>query len=185
MPQAALGLKSCAEFEKENARWIEPYSLFRTIMADHNDDARWTVWEEHFQTFDAAKTFVASDEIANEVARSRKFWSFVQWVAYGEWRALKQYADKRSVKLMGDLPFGVSRYSADVWSERSIFDLDWSCGAPPETYFQGDRFVVEWGQNWGMPIYNWDSNRKENFAWWRQRVKNLNDLFITSASIMF
>ena len=101
----------------------------------------------------------------------------MQWVAYGEWRALKQYADKRSVKLMGDLPFGVSRYSADVWSERSIFDLDWSCGAPPETYFQGDRFVAEWGQNWGMPIYNWDSNRKENFAWWRQRVKNLNDLF--------
>jgi 4-alpha-glucanotransferase len=78
---------------------------------------------------------------------------------------------------MGDLPFGVSRYSADVWSEQGLFDLEWSVGAPPEKYFQGDRFVREWGQNWGMPLYNWQAHRQENFAWWRQRVKHLRELF--------
>jgi 4-alpha-glucanotransferase len=55
--------------------------------------------------------------------------------------------------------------------------LHWSCGAPPEKFFQGDKFVRRWGQNWGMPIYNWDANRKENFAWWRQRVNHLTELF--------
>lgn len=162
------------DFEKRNTRWLEPYALFRTIMQQHDGDARWTLWEPHFQSFQSAKEFAQS---AGGFQRSCQFWAYVQWVAYTQWRSVKLYADKHCVKLMGDLPFGVSRYSADVWSERSIFDLDWSCGAPPETYFQGDRFVREWGQNWGMPLYNWDANRNENFAWWRQRVKNLNDLF--------
>jgi 4-alpha-glucanotransferase len=98
-------------------------------------------------------------------------------VAFSQWDDVRKHADEKGVQLMGDLPFGVSRYSADVWAEQKLFDLDWSCGAPPETYFQGDVFVQKWGQNWGMPLYRWSEHKRENYAWWRQRVKEITRFF--------
>lgn len=177
LKKSSARAKEFEQFQKDNARWLEPYTLFRTLMESNSGNVCWTQWEEKYQSYESATKAVASGNDSEKIKRSRLFWAYVQWVGFTQWRELKAYADKRSVKIMGDLPFGVSRYSADVWSERKIFDLDWSCGAPPETYFQGDKFVRVWGQNWGMPVYNWDENRKENFAWWRQRVKHLNELF--------
>ena len=78
---------------------------------------------------------------------------------------------------MGDIPFGVSYYSADVFSRRDEFALDWSGGAPPEPYFKDDEFTQKWGQNWGIPLYRWDVMRTRNFAWWRQRVRGVRKIF--------
>jgi len=169
-----------SQFRQENSRWLEPYTLFRTIMDRHEGSSVWTQWQEQMRSYESAlKHFeCGADNVDRpEIERSRQFWAYVQWIAFTQWRDLKVFAAKHAVSLMGDLPFGVSRYSADVWAERRIFDLDWSCGAPPEIYFQGDPFVRQWGQNWGMPLYNWDENKKEDFAWWRQRIKHLNELF--------
>ena len=46
------------------------------------------------------------------------FFCYVQWIAYQQWRAIKSYAEERGVALMGDIPFGVSYYSADVFARR-------------------------------------------------------------------
>jgi 4-alpha-glucanotransferase len=71
---------------------------------------------------------------------------------------------------MGDIPFGVSYYSADVFGRPNEFALEWCGGAPPEPYFKDDKFTQKWGQNWGIPLYRWDVMRAKNFDWWRQRV---------------
>ena len=92
---------------------------------------------------------------------------YVQWLAFGQWQALKAYGTAQKVYLMGDIPFGVGRFSADVWANRAIFDLDWSGGAPPEKVFKVDPFTEKWGQNWGIPNYRWDELRRRNFDWWR------------------
>ena len=78
---------------------------------------------------------------------------------------------------MGDIPFGVGRFSADVWANRAIFDLDWSGGAPPEKVFKVDPFTEKWGQNWGIPNYRWDELRRRDFDWWRTRVGNIQKVF--------
>jgi len=78
---------------------------------------------------------------------------------------------------MGDIPFGVSYYSADVFARRDEFMLDWCGGAPPETHFKDDKFTQKWGQNWGIPIYNWKEMRNRNFDWWRQRVRSVRQSF--------
>ena len=101
----------------------------------------------------------------------------MQWIAYAQWIAAKAYADERGVALMGDIPFGVSYYSADVFSRPDQFLLDWSGGAPPEPYFKDDEFTQKWGQNWGIPLYNWDAMRATNFDWWRQRVRGVRRIF--------
>ena len=90
---------------------------------------------------------------------------------------VKRYADERDVALMGDIPFGVSYYSADVFSQPDQFALDWSGGAPPEPYFKDDEFTQKWGQNWGIPLYRWDAMRATDFEWWRQRVRGVGRIF--------
>src|SRR6266480_2500964 len=74
-------------------------------------------------------------------------------------------------------PFGVSYYSADVFARRDEFVLDWCGGAPPEPYFKDDEFTQKWGQNWGIPLYDWKAMRGNNFEWWRQRVRAVKSTF--------
>jgi len=78
---------------------------------------------------------------------------------------------------MGDIPFGVSYYSADVFSRRDEFMLDWCGGAPPEPTFKDDAFTQKWGQNWGIPLYRWSVMCGNNFQWWRERVRAVRRMF--------
>ena len=100
------------------------------------------------------------------------FFCYVQWIAQQQWRDIKAHAEQRGVALMGDIPFGVSYYSSDVFSRTDEFLLDWFGGAPPEPHFKDDPFTQKWGQNWGIPLYRWSAMRANNFQWWRERVRS-------------
>jgi 4-alpha-glucanotransferase len=105
------------------------------------------------------------------------FFSYVQWVALTQWQTVRSEFDKLGMALMGDIPVGVSLYSADVWAEPDIFDLKRSSGAPPEKVFKSDPFTERWGQNWGFPLYNWQAMARDNFAWWRRRLEEARSVF--------
>ncbi|HNB25306.1 MAG TPA: 4-alpha-glucanotransferase, partial [Candidatus Melainabacteria bacterium] len=139
------------EFEKEHAEWLEPYTLFRTLVDVHGGNACWTQWSTDQRDLKSAQEWAKTSTIAAKIADTRRFYSFVQWLAFKQWTELRAYADENGVALMGDIPFGVSRYSVDVWAYRDLFDIKWSGGAPPEQLFQGDPFTAKWGQNWGIP----------------------------------
>lgn len=170
----AISLK---QFEDEHRLWLPAYTMFRTLIEKQDGDTNWTKWDPAVQTFKAAESWLYNLPDCDRLLRTRRFWAYVQWVAFNQWDEVRQTADKASVKLMGDIPFGVSRLSADVWAHRELFDLDWSCGAPPELYFQGDLFTQKWGQNWGMPLYAWEEHKRQDFSWWRQRVKQVTRFF--------
>ncbi|MDE1171571.1 MAG: 4-alpha-glucanotransferase [Verrucomicrobium sp.] len=159
------------KFRQESA-WLPAYTLFRTLLDHHHGDERWPLWNPSVRRPDEAEKWLAArpDAEKKELERSRAFYGFVQWVAYRQWDRTKRHATAQGVSLMGDIPFGVSRYSADVWAQQELFDMSWSGGAPPERFFQGDPFTTRWGQNWGIPIYPWELHRTQNFAWWRRRV---------------
>jgi 4-alpha-glucanotransferase len=171
------GWQEFEQFQKEHESWLPYYTLFRTLMDLHGGNACWTSWPSEQQTYDGAQVWLAGSELKGELEDRRGFCAFVQWRAFKQWLELRHEADRHGVKLMGDIPFGVSRYSCDVWAERSLFDLEWSGGAPPEPLFQGDPFVTKWGQNWGIPLYKWAVHKKENYRWWRQRIGRLTDVF--------
>lgn len=165
------------QFRAEHAAWLESYTLFRTLIDLHGGNVCWTQWPEEHQSSEGALAAIDASPIREKLEEDRRFHSYVQWLAFGQWRNLRSFADKCGVALMGDIPFGVSRYSCDVWAQRELFDLDWSGGAPPENLFQGDPFTAKWGQNWGIPVYSWAYQKKENYKWWRQRVGRLTDIF--------
>ncbi len=163
------------KFQTENKSWLGDYAIFRTILERKHGNTDWTAWEDDLKTVFAARTWLGSAD--DQVKETCRFYAYVQWVAHRQWTEVKEYAYRQNVKLIGDIPFGVSRYSADVWAHRELFDLTWSGGAPPERFFQADEFTANWGQNWGIPLYNWPSHEKENYAWWRCRVQQVTKYF--------
>ena len=163
----------------DHAQWLEGYSLFRVLMDENGVNELWDRWSTEQQTLPAAREWLARQPAAarRRIERKVRFYQWVQWVAFHQWEETRTYAEERGVALMGDVPFGVSYYSSDVFAEPALFDLKWSGGAPPEHAFQDNPFVAKWGQNWGVPLYRWDRMRETGFRWWRQRVRLTRDIF--------
>jgi 4-alpha-glucanotransferase len=87
-----------------------------------------------------------------------------------EWRALRQYAASRGVRLVGDLPIYVAPGSADHRAHPELFQSGAVAGAPP------DRFTAR-GQLWGNPLYDWPAVRRRSYRWWTERFRRTFDLF--------
>ncbi len=165
------------EFCRREEGWLEPYSFFRALMELNGEREAWDQWRAKHRDATSARAWLGASEQREQFAAREDFFRYVQWIADEQWRAVSKYAEERGVALMGDIPFGVSYYSADVYTHRQIFHLDWSGGAPPEPYFKDDEFTMKWGQNWGIPVYDWPAMRADNFAWWRQRTRGVKRIF--------
>jgi 4-alpha-glucanotransferase len=166
-------------FCDQEAAWLRNYAFFRVLMEENDDSAAWNRWPAQYQSIERARTWLCalSQDRQTALATRQNFFCYVQWIAHQQWRAIKSYAAERGVALMGDIPFGVSYYSADVFARPDEFVLDWCGGAPPEPYFKEDVFTQKWGQNWGIPLYRWDRMRTNNFEWWRERVRAVRQIF--------
>jgi 4-alpha-glucanotransferase len=167
------------DFRRAQAAWIESYALFRTLMEIHAGSERWDCWPAGQQSYAGALAWVESLRPAERkrINERMRFFTYVQWIAWTQWIAAREDARALGVALMGDIPFGVSFFSADVWARPELFDHQWCGGAPPERVFKADPFTTKWGQNWGIPLYKWAAHRAENFAWWRQRVAKVRAIF--------
>ncbi len=171
--------KEFAQFCAREKSWVDDYAFFRALMElNHNREA-WDQWPEAQQSCLCAREWLRNqpEMKQKEFAEREIFFRYVQWIADEQWTAIKRHADECGVALMGDIPFGVSYYSADVFTRPDEFRLDWSGGAPPERYFKDDAFTQKWGQNWGIPLYRWEVMRSKNFDWWRQRVRGVGRSF--------
>jgi len=162
------------QFCVNEASWLDDFCLFRVLMEEHGHED-WTNWREDLNTAEKARAW--RDSKGDEIDDRILFHAYVQWLCFSQWRTLRAHAHSKGVKLMGDIPFGISWCSADVFFQPEQFDLEWCGGAPPETYFKDDYFVQRWGQNWGIPLYRWDVMEQGGFQWWRQRTKKLTEIF--------
>lgn len=167
-------LAAFENFRAQQAGWLEDFCLFKVLMEEHGHED-WTAWRAELSTADQARAWSAAQGAAH--AERLRFHAYVQWLCFSQWRAVRAYADERGIKLMGDIPFGISWCSADVFFHREQFDLEWCGGAPPETYFKDDLFVQRWGQNWGIPLYRWQVMQQDGFAWWQRRVRMTTEIF--------
>jgi 4-alpha-glucanotransferase len=158
---------------------LRDYALFRVLIEQNKGSAAWDHWPPQHQTIERARSWLRDlpQEKQPAVKRRLDFFCYVQWIADQQWRDVKAHAEQRGVVLMGDIPFGVSYYSADVFSRPNEFMLDWFGGAPPEPLFKDDAFTQKWGQNWGIPLYRWSAMRANNFQWWRERVRATRRIF--------
>jgi 4-alpha-glucanotransferase len=167
------------KFCEDEAAWLHDYTFFRMLMEQNGDNPAWNGWPADHQSIERAQLWLRDlpPDSQRIMAERQSFFSYVQWIARQQWREIKSHAEAQGVALMGDIPFGVSYYSADVFARPGEFMLDWFGGAPPEPHFKEDAFTQKWGQNWGIPLYRWDRMRANNFEWWHQRVRALRRIF--------
>ena len=167
------------KFCRSEAPWLNDYCLFRLLMEREGGSQVWQQWRAEYQDRNRALESIVTEAESrpDEIDGELQYYAYVQWVAFEQWKAVTDYATSKGLALMGDIPFGVSLYSVDVWANLEIFDLEWYGGAPPEQLFKDDEFVQKWGQNWGIPLYRWDILEKKGFDWWRQRIAKTTEIF--------
>jgi len=163
------------EFQKIEAEWLVSYCKYRWLTKLAGTE-EWDKWPDEYNTSKKAEAYLKGLD-QEEVVNNLTFYAWVQWHAFTQWRELREYAEQQDVKLMGDIPIGISYSSADVFFEPQWFDLSLSGGSPPETVFKDDAFACQWGQNWGIPLYHWEVLAKDDYGWWRRRIEKLTDVF--------
>lgn len=125
----------------------------------------------------AAAEFMAKKMPLGENESDRLFlWQFISFEFIKQWERVREYAKKRGVSIIGDIPFYVDLDSADVWANPKDFLLDGAgeplavAGVPPDC-FSPD------GQLWGNPLYDIERMREDGFSLWRKRIRHSLSLF--------
>ncbi|HUW97972.1 MAG TPA: 4-alpha-glucanotransferase [Acidiferrobacter sp.] len=158
-----------AAFELRQAAWLPDFALYECLKTVHRDTP-WREWPKEVR--DREPEALA----AVRQSEAYGYYGFEQFVFFGQWQALRDYARARNVRFFGDMAIFVAEDSADVWAHKDLFILNAEgrpeivTGVPPD-YFSAD------GQRWGNPHYNWERMADDGFAWWRERVRTQRELF--------
>lgn len=158
-------------FYIRNKKWLEDYALFMTIKGLF-DNKSWLEWPTKYR--------LHNRNVIAEVKQTHKddycFYIWLQYEADKQYKKLRRYANRKGIKIIGDMPIYVASDSADVWGNHRLFQLNKnrypSCvaGVPPDCF-------SETGQLWGNPIYDYEYCKKTNYKWWRMRIKSMSKYY--------
>lgn len=154
------------EFCRQESSWLDDYALFMTI-GGHEQWKEWSAWPQPLASRDPQSLASFEKQNAKEIG----FWKFCQWCFSRQWFALKEYANKHGVRIVGDVPIFVAYQSADVWAHQDLFELD-DKGRPTVVAGVPPDYFSETGQLWGNPLYRWDAHEQSGYAWWIERMKH-------------
>ena len=130
------------------------------------------VWPEDIRLRKKA----AMDHYRTMLDEEIRFYEFLQYLFAAQWKKLKEYANKKGIRIIGDIPIYVAFDSADTWSHPELFEFDEKgfptvvAGVPP------DAFSAT-GQLWGNPIYRWEYHKKTGYEWWIRRLAQMFRLY--------
>jgi len=145
--------------------WVEGYALFKVLQGQFpGKECR--LWPPAFLSMRPSEY----KRLLEHFKRETLFFVWLQHLCYSQWAEVKNYAVKKDVLLMGDLPILISRHSADSWLHGDLFDFHLHAGAPPDMYIQE-------GQDWGFPLIRWDEMKKDGYAWWKERLRFATPLY--------
>lgn len=159
-------------FKSKHASWLDAYALFMALK-DHFEGQPWTHWPKAVSSHAAALKSPLVRKLAPEIESHK----FSQYLFHGQWKELREYAHRKKVSIIGDIPIFVALDSADVWAHPELFQFDSTkneplavAGCPPD-YFSED------GQLWGNPLYDWEKNAADGYTWWKRRLAACFELF--------
>ena len=152
------------QFCAQNDWWLADYVAFDALREKHGSD--WSRWPTQF----ARREPGALREFRENASHDLELRRIAQFFFWEQWRALRDYCAKKSIRIVGDIAIFVDYDSADVWAHRDLFRLkndlqpEVVSGVPPD-YFSAT------GQRWGNPLYNWDAIRAAGYDWWVKRLR--------------
>ena len=146
--------------------WLPDWALFASLVG-RNRGVPWSGWPREIAERKPAALEAARRDLAAEI----EFRVYRQWLFFSQWERVKREANRRGIRIVGDVPIYVAYGSSDVWANRRYFTVDEEghpeavAGVPPD-YFSPT------GQLWGNPLYRWDVLEKEGFQWWIERLRH-------------
>ena len=158
-------------FCTENENWLSDFALFMALKSHHGGKP-WYDWEEALKHRRSDAMEQARTELADEI----RFYSFVQYLFFRQWKALHTYANENEIEIIGDVPIYVPLDSVEVWSQPELFELDETlnpiavAGCPPDGF-------TEDGQLWGNPLYRWNVHQAQGYKWWLDRLAAAGKLY--------
>ncbi|MDM1557496.1 MULTISPECIES: 4-alpha-glucanotransferase [Chryseobacterium] len=155
------------KFIKDNEYWLVPYSAF-CVLRDKYKTPNFNEWKTH-------KKYIAGKISQFFTTKSKDYdlsmlHAWVQYQLHVQLKDAVDYTHSLGVSLKGDLPIGIYRYSVEAWTEPELFGMDFQAGAPPDQF-------TELGQNWEFPTYNWEAMKADDYRWWKNRFKALEQYF--------
>lgn len=152
-------------FLEQNQRWLTEYALFMSLK-EHFGMVSWTQWpDEAIKRHEPGSCNYYKDMLREDI----QAYQYMQFLFFKQWDKLREYAHKKNIQIIGDLPIYVAMDSCDVWSERQWFQITENnepavvAGCPP------DAFTKD-GQLWGNPIYDWWRLKEDGYGFWIRRL---------------
>jgi 4-alpha-glucanotransferase len=157
-------LSEINEFRNNN-QWAADYSLFMALKY-HFNQMPWYEWDEGISD----RNEEALEKYRQLLRDKTEFWIFLQVLFFEQYYKLKDYACKKGISIIGDIPIYAAKDSVEAWAERKLFEVDenmklsMAAGVPPDSF--SDK-----GQLWGNPVYNWGYLKENSYEWWIKRLK--------------
>ncbi len=151
-------------FMSHNSWWLDDYALFRSLKTKYGESV-WNTWKKKLVIRDKHTI----DESFKELHAEIDFHRFLQFVFFRQWYRLKNYANSKGIRIIGDIPLYVSFDSVDVWANQDIFILDEN-SAPTQVGGVPPDYFSETGQLWGNPVFDWERVAERDFDWWLARM---------------
>ena len=159
-------------FCEKHRAWLPDYALFMALKRRFGMKS-WTEWPDEGARLHTPE---AVARYRMELREDVELFTYIQFLFFRQWSALKRYINGLGIRIIGDIPIYVAMDSSDVWSEPENFQLDEDkkptevSGVPPD-YFSAD------GQLWGNPLYDYEAMRKNGFEWWIRRIGGATKLY--------
>lgn len=158
-------------FVEENSDWLEDYALYMAVKNAFGGVC-FLKWDEDIRLRRKKAIVRYQEELSEEI----DFFRFQQYLFWIQWKALKTYANKKGIEIVGDIPIYVALDSADTWANPKLFQLDEDsrpvavAGCPPDIF-------SDTGQLWGNPLYRWKYHKKTAYQWWLRRIEHCYQLY--------
>lgn len=171
----------------EYDRFLERMELLTLAASRIRDRSEVIAFTESREEYKRAAEFLALREansglpwqewtVFSEDTERLFVYQFIQYEFFRQWKAIREYANSRGIKIIGDIPIYVALDSADVYYHREDFLLD-SAGYPTSVAGVPPDYFSEEGQLWGNPLYNYKKMKADGYSWWKTRMEYMLELF--------
>lgn len=155
------------KFITKNSFWLPEYCVYKRLKAKYLQ-ASWHEWKKEDQKL--SKEEILCRWKSKEEHTEHNYYAWLQYVAHTQFKAASKEFKENGIILKGDIPILLNEDSCDVWSSNDVFNTKLKAGSPPD----GENPC---GQNWGFPCYDFKSQEKNGFEWWKNRIRTAEEFF--------
>lgn len=123
---------------------------------------------EEFENFKSnIKICQYAEYINKKSGENIEYTFFLQYILDKQWKELKKYANKKNIKIIGDMPIYPAFESAEVLYNPQCFQLEngkmeYVSGVAPDNQYPD-------GQVWGNPVYDYKYLENNNYKYLLER----------------